>query len=210
MSSFHSHSNYSMLYINLPIQLSVFSKVFQVIQMDISLSKRTSKYERVRAEVDVTDDEDDIGTFVGESVEKSGVFGLISQVWSFLLFSWIRPLLELGNKQPLEQNDLLDLHQTDKAVSVYSRFRKAWKLQMDEKKPSLFWAYAEAFGRPFVAAGFLKLIHDSCLFVGPYLLNKIIEFLNNPSEPQSTGLWYVLGLFLSNAIMSLCLRQYFW
>ena len=67
-----------------------------------------------------------------------------------------------------------------------------------------------AFGRFFLTAAVLKLVHDSLLFVGPQLLNALINFLNDPSEPMSTGLWYVFGLFTSNLVMSLCLRQYFW
>ena len=37
-------------------------------------------------------------------------------------------------------------------------------------KPSLLVAMIHAFGKPFVAAGFLLLISDSLAFVGPLLL----------------------------------------
>ena len=54
------------------------------------------------------------------------------------------------------------------------------------------------------------MIHDCCLFAGPLLLNKLIFFLNDPAAPRSDGLLIVLGLFVANFIMSMCLRQYFW
>lgn len=55
----------------------------------------------------------------------------------------------------------------------------------------------------------MKLIHDSSIFVGPLVLNKLINFLNDPDEPISQGLLLVLVLFLSQLTMSICLRQYF-
>lgn len=107
---------------------------------------------------------------------------------------------------------------------VYAAFRKQWKAAVqkskqynartDEEKariqPSLAKTYLYVFGYPFMVAGALKLVHDSCLFIGPNVLNKIIVFLGDPSQPQSVGLQYVAILFVANLTMSLCLRQYFW
>ena len=77
-------------------------------------------------------------------------------------------------------------------------------------KPSLTVAFLSAFGGPFAAAGGLKFIHDSLLFVGPVLLNRLIKFLGDPSQPRILGFYYVIALFVVNIVMSLCLRQYFW
>jgi ATP-binding cassette, subfamily C (CFTR/MRP), member 1 len=141
--------------------------------------------------------------------EKSG--NIFFRFWNSLLFMWIKPLLELGNKQPLDFDNLFELEDRDKAENVCASFDDAWKKQrtMKKDKPSLVMAYFHAFGTPFMMAGGLKLIHDVLIFVGPYLLNRIILFLDDPSEPLGNGFLYVLGLFLSNLIMSLCLRQYF-
>ena len=102
-------------------------------------------------------------------------------------------------------------------IGVYEVFRHYWKKQYNNsnkegvvKKPSLVAVLIQAFGSPFMIAGLLKLIHDSCLFVGPLLLNKLIKYLNDPSIPISTGMTYVVGIFLANFVMSVCLRQYFW
>lgn len=77
-------------------------------------------------------------------------------------------------------------------------------------KPSLAKTYLYVFGYPFMVAGALKLVHDSLIFVGPLILNKLIVFLGDPSQPQRVGLEYVAVLFFANLVMSLCLRQYFW
>ena len=120
----------------------------------------------------------------------------------------------------------------DSSIGVYNQFSKYWKKQLaksalykaNKKKsphpevievrrastPSLALALLQAFGGPFAGAGFLKLIHDSLIFVGPLALNKLIFILSDPTQPLSLGLCYVAAIFFSNFIMSLCLRQYFW
>jgi len=135
----------------------------------------------------------------------------VRDCWSTLTFSWMQKLLETGNEKPLEMDDLYKLSYEDSAKGVYKKFKDGWMQQLSTaEEPSLTWAFFHAFGRPFLAAAVLKFTHDSLLFVGPQLLNALIKFLNDPSEPMETGLWYVFGLFASNLVMSLCLRQYFW
>lgn len=134
-----------------------------------------------------------------------------SDMWSTLTFSWMEKLLKTGNERPLEMEDLYKLAYEDSAEGVYKKFKQGWLQQIKtEETPSLTMAFFHAFGKPFMAAALLKLVHDSSLFVGPQLLNALINFLNDPNEPLETGLWYVFGLFVSNLVMSLCLRQYFW
>lgn len=138
-------------------------------------------------------------------------FGRTANLWNTLTFSWMEKLLTTGNKRPLEMDDLYKLAYEDSAEGVYKKFKRGWLQQIKtEETPSLAMAFFHAFGTPFIAAGLLKLVHDSSLFVGPQLLNALINFLNDPSEPLETGLWYVFGIFISNLVMSLCLRQYFW
>ena len=92
------------------------------------------------------------------------------------------------------------------SFAVYRAFTDQWEIQLakdavrrrsstDKRRelprPSLAVAFISAFGGPFFAAGALKLVHDSLLFVGPYLLNRLIKFLGDPSLPRSHGLWLV-------------------
>jgi hypothetical protein len=60
-------------------------------------------------------------------------------------------------------------------------------------RPSLIRALFRAYGRDFVRAGLLKLVHDSCLFVGPQVLNRLIRFLRDPGAPPSYGLGLALA-----------------
>lgn len=132
-------------------------------------------------------------------------------VWSTLTFGWMDPLLRAGSQKPLEMNDLPPLLPPDQAEVVYQRFRAAWAKQLDEvETPSLVAALAQGFGTPFFFAGCIKLVHDSSLFLGPLLLNRLIRFLADGDQPLAYGLGLVACLFLISLCQSLCLRQYFW
>ena len=149
--------------------------------------------------------------FTGDQGCQRNSIDWVRNCWSTLTFSWMQKLLETGNEKALELDDLYKLADEDSAEGVYKKFKRGWLQQLHTaEEPSLTWAFFHAFGRPFITAAVLKLVHDSLLFVGPQLLNALIKFLNDPSEPMETGLWYVFGLFASNLVMSLCLRQYFW
>lgn len=137
-------------------------------------------------------------------------------IWDTLTFGWMKKLLTVGNQKPLDLEDLYALPKSDTAKSVYQRFKQSWNHQLlheggeDGSKASLTLALIEAFGKPFILAGCLKLIHDSTIFLGPLLLNSLIKFLRDDSQPMIVGIYYVIGLFFVNLTMSLCLRQYFW
>ena len=83
----------------------------------------------------------------------------------------------------------------DTAEHVEQAFSQHWSQQLQgtarlrhRQGPSLTFAFAGAFGGPFLASGGLKLVHDLCIFVGPFLLKRIILFLDDPSLPLWLGL----------------------
>uniref|UniRef100_K3X5W9 Uncharacterized protein n=1 Tax=Globisporangium ultimum (strain ATCC 200006 / CBS 805.95 / DAOM BR144) TaxID=431595 RepID=K3X5W9_GLOUD len=128
---------------------------------------------------------------------------------SAALFSWVTPLMELGNKRPLEHDDLYQLDPSNRAHNVSTTFAKAWAAQVVKEHPSLTWALARTFGGQIANAGFLKLIHDSLQFVGPLMIKDIIAFLQDPTAPMSQGLTYAGIVFVSGVIQSFMLRNYF-
>ncbi|OQR88954.1 ATP-binding Cassette (ABC) Superfamily, partial [Thraustotheca clavata] len=129
--------------------------------------------------------------------------------WSSVFFSWLTPLLDLGNKRPLEFNDLYQLNPNDQAVNVSSSFQQYWEQELGKSTPRLWRALAKAFGWPFAYAGLLKLVHDSLQFVGPLVIKLIIEFLSDPNADVKMGMVYVAAIFVSGIVQSFALRQYF-
>mmetsp|Transcript_6110 Transcript_6110/g.15236 ORF Transcript_6110/g.15236 Transcript_6110/m.15236 type:complete len:1427 (-) Transcript_6110:1683-5963(-) len=152
---------------------------------------------------------------------------------SRLLFGWMAPMMRLGNaKGKLDPEDISLIPLPDDCRCEYLNevFSKTWQEELDrsasdskkmDKKqksvsssassePSLIRALFKAFGTDYVVGGFfLKLIHDSCIFVGPQVLNQMIKFLGDEEAPISRGLWLTAAVTMSQLMMSFCLRHYF-
>lgn len=135
-----------------------------------------------------------------------------STTLSKIFFSWLTPLLELGNRRPLQASDLFQLDPENRAASVRSIFEHSWIAEVGLKKdsPSIVWCLFRSFGKPFYMAGVLKLVHDSLIFVAPMVIQGVIKFLNDPEAPLSQGLVFAGIIFISGVVQSFCIRQYFY
>lgn len=135
----------------------------------------------------------------------------LQKIWTTVTFSWVIPLLVVGNSRRLEPSDLLSLEVMDTAAGCFRAFSAQWNLRKhNQRGSSLLLSFAAAFGLPFAFAGVMKLIHDLLLFVGPQVLSRLIVYLKNPDIPLGRGLELVLVLFVSQFMMSIFLRQYFY
>jgi ATP-binding cassette subfamily C (CFTR/MRP) protein 1 len=144
--------------------------------------------------------------------EKAAAKVLERSLWSRMIFGWFTPILHKGNeKKSLDQEDLFMIPLPDdcSTTNVTNEFDTYW---MEEKKlanPSLLRALFRAFGAEFVRAGFLKLVHDLSIFVGPQVLHAIIVFLRTPDAPLWHGLALTGAVTVSQLLMTICLRHYF-
>ena len=143
-----------------------------------------------------------------------------ASIWEKLTFGWMAPLMQFGNaKKKLDPKDITQLPLPRDARTDYvgNAFEEAWAAELSkansdgrDTQPSLMMALVRAFGFDCVVGGFiLKFIHDSCLFVGPQVLNKMIVFLGSDEYPLSYGLLLTLAVTVSQLAMSFCLRHYF-
>ncbi|TYZ60348.1 hypothetical protein PybrP1_011199 [[Pythium] brassicae (nom. inval.)] len=128
---------------------------------------------------------------------------------SAALFSWVTPVMELGNARPLQHEDLYQLDPANRAETVSRAFQAAWGNEAARATPSLTRALARTFGGQIAKAGLLKLVHDSLQFVGPLMIKDIIAFLKDPDAPLSRGLAYAGVVFVAGVVQSFMLRNYF-
>jgi ABC-type multidrug transport system, ATPase and permease components len=135
--------------------------------------------------------------------------------------------MKLGNsKEQLDPEDLeiLPLPPSCQADPVSKSFEFYWNMEKNKAKsfkvngrqqmtrtwePSVARCLFRAYGRDYVKAGLLKLVHDINIFVGPVVLHGLIDFLSDPKAPLHRGLLLTVYVTLSQTIMSFCLRHYF-
>jgi len=133
-------------------------------------------------------------------------------LWYFL---WMTPMVTLGSKKPLEENNLWRLHPSDHPVHLYDLFRTEWRREQTKARPSLFMSLFRAFGPTYMFGALLKFVYDSQQFIGPALMQAIIHFLNQRNKdeddkpPMSKG-YLLVGLLLVNSMtQSVVLHAYF-
>jgi ATP-binding cassette, subfamily C (CFTR/MRP), member 1 len=148
-----------------------------------------------------------------------------ASIWSKLVFGWFGPVLEIGNdKKKLDPQDLqcIPLPKDCTTEHIMDKFNHYWEREKEKAKdgktalsaslmasPSILRALYYSFGTDFIRAGFLKLVHDASLFVGPQVLNGLIYFLRDADAPMTRGLGLTAAVTVSQLLMSFCLRHYF-
>ncbi|KDO32614.1 hypothetical protein SPRG_03088 [Saprolegnia parasitica CBS 223.65] len=135
----------------------------------------------------------------------------VSGPWSSVFFSWLTPLLNLGNARPLEFDDLFLLNPADRATTAASVFHAQWALERAQSSsPKLWRAFSRGYSRPVIVAAVLKVLHLAFQFIGPILIKHLVAYLGDPSGPLRIGLYYTLAVFASGILQSLALRQYYY
>ena len=146
-------------------------------------------------------------------------------IWSKLTFQWFTSILHRGNvNNRLNQEDLqlIPLPNDCMTQDIMSTFDEYWSKELDKLKkkgkkgmsgattqPSLVIALMKSFGKDYLIGAILKFIHDLNLFVGPQFLHLMIVFLRTEDAPLWHGLALTVTIMLSQVVMSLCLRHYF-
>lgn len=138
-----------------------------------------------------------------------------ANIYSFLTFSWMSSLLELGASKHLVAEDLWNLPKAYQVLTVSEQFQEAWThLLGTEKEPSLTRALVKAFGGPFFFAALFKLAQDILGFVQPTLLKKLIAFISSYSkdatpQPMYYGFAISFAMLVTAVVQTAFLHQYF-
>ncbi|KAF9581125.1 hypothetical protein BGW38_001974 [Lunasporangiospora selenospora] len=122
-----------------------------------------------------------------------------SSIYSRLTFSWVNPLVYLGYKRSLQEEDLPDIEPTDQSLNSIKRYNRV-------KQESLFRSLVKTFRGQFLIQFVWAMPWCLLINVSPYLLNKIIIYVECETcgPPTSTEYLYVVALFATSVAESLC------
>lgn len=144
---------------------------------------------------------------------------LVANIYERLSFSWLTPLLSLGTRKFLGEEDMWSLPPSDSAEALSNRLHNAWQEQVQlvkdgkKKKASLKIAIAKAYGRVYLVAGILKALYDAASFLQPQLLRLLLRFISSYGTdypmPPVAGFGISILMFLSANVATAMLHQYF-
>ncbi|PIA57915.1 hypothetical protein AQUCO_00500080v1 [Aquilegia coerulea] len=131
--------------------------------------------------------------------------------FSILTFSWMSPLLALGNEKTINLEDVPQLSRDDSVKVIFPIFRNKFDSYESKKgevsslqlaKALLFSTRAE-----ILWTALLTLLHTCASYVGPYLINSFVRFLNSPQKSKNNGYILMFEFIFSSIVQGLSERQ---
>ncbi|KAJ0975715.1 hypothetical protein J5N97_017680 [Dioscorea zingiberensis] len=160
-------------------------------------------YTPIRNET-VNDDTDYVPLPGGEQICPERHVNIISKIF----FSWMTPLMQQGYKRPITEKDVWKLDSWDETETLISKFQKCWQDESQRQKPWLLRALHRSMGGRFWLGGFFKIGNDASQFVGPVILNLLLESMQQ-GDPSWNGYIYAFAIFAGVALGVLAEAQYF-
>ncbi|XP_023004008.1 ABC transporter C family member 2-like [Cucurbita maxima] len=131
-----------------------------------------------------------------------------ANLFSKITFGWMDYIMKLGYKRPLTEKDVWKLDLWDRTETLYNNFQKAWADESQKSKPWLLRSLNGSLGGRFWLGGFWKIGNDLSQFVGPVILNKLLESMQR-GDPSRIGYLYAFSIFAGVIFGVLCEAQYF-
>ncbi|XP_068088685.1 ATP-binding cassette sub-family C member 10 isoform X2 [Hyperolius riggenbachi] len=126
---------------------------------------------------------------------------LLSQFFYF----WLKPLMNKGAngglKQPQDVSFLPYNLCTARVRQKFLSYSCAGRLR-------ILSSLHACFGTHYCSLGVIKLFSVALGFMGPLLLNLLVNFMETQEEPLSWGVIYVTGLFVSGFLGAILQNQY--
>ncbi|XP_057494162.1 ABC transporter C family member 2-like isoform X1 [Actinidia eriantha] len=129
-------------------------------------------------------------------------------IFSKITFSWMNQIMQLGFKRPLTDKDVWKLDTWDQTETLNKMFQECWAEESRRTKPWLLRTLNRSLGGRFWWGGFWKIGNDASQFVGPLILNQLLESMQR-RDPAWIGYVYAFSIFVGVALGVLCEAQYF-
>ncbi|KAG9234185.1 ABC multidrug transporter-like protein [Amylocarpus encephaloides] len=132
---------------------------------------------------------------------------------SLVYFQWVAPIMSVGYKRPLEQNDIWTVNPDRTANVMTEKLQASFKKRAarGDKYP-LLWALYETFKVEFWIGGVCQFFSNILQSVSPYTLRYLIQFATDAYRAQrkgenpphiGKGIGLVLGITFMQMLQSL-------
>ncbi|KAL5730763.1 hypothetical protein ACHQM5_003555 [Ranunculus cassubicifolius] len=131
--------------------------------------------------------------------------------FSLLTFYWLNSFLALGHKKTINHKDIPQLYRDDSVRTVFPAFRT--KLDSygansgEVSSGKLAMALIFSAWKEIVLTGVLSFLCTCFSYVGPFLIEFFVHYLNSPHRSKFTGYGLVFGFIFSQIIESVTDRH---
>ncbi|KAM3744028.1 hypothetical protein ACB098_06G020800 [Castanea mollissima] len=132
--------------------------------------------------------------------------------FSILTFSWMGPLITIGNKKTLDLEDVPQLGPSDSVFGAFPNFKNKLEAECGTSngvttlkltKALIFLVWKEV-----LLTAFLAIMNTLSSYVGPYFIDTSVQYLNGRRSYKNEG--YVLVSVFFAAKLVECLAQRHW
>ena len=123
-------------------------------------------------------------------------------IFSQLFFVWMTPLVKQGGNKPIEQDDIWELIDADRADKVLDEYYEKTNASQS------LWYRIFLMTYPYLAYQLLMAVFDSVLsFSGPYFLFQIVSRLQNPELDRLEAVPYLFGILGAGILRAVIFGQ---
>nr|GEV25329.1 ABC transporter C family member 3-like isoform X3 [Tanacetum cinerariifolium] len=159
-----------------------------------------------------------INNYKAATSRESNYLGTVTpcakcSIFSLVTFSWLSPLIAIGHKKPLDLEDVPHLSGVDSVKGSFPILRN--KLESDcfhTKKlttSDLVKALILTTWKDILVTAILAILYTLASYVGPYLIDAFVRFLNGSHDSKNEGYLFILVFFLAKVIESISQRHWF-
>ncbi|KAK9091882.1 hypothetical protein Syun_026793 [Stephania yunnanensis] len=131
---------------------------------------------------------------------------------SLLTFSWLSPLLAVGKQKTLDLEDVPQLYSEDSVRTCYPVLRdklNSYSGNGVTTTPILVKALIFSLWREIIFTAFLAVIYTLASYVGPYLIDTLVQYLNGRREFRNEGYLLVSAFIFAKLGESLSQRHWY-
>ena len=129
--------------------------------------------------------------------------------WHSRLFSsWVKPLLKIGSKRTLREEELLPLNPPEESRRCVEEFTQAFQKNSQQQQPILL-SIVRIHKTIIIAAIILGLLHSITSVAIPFLLRELLNFLEQPQSKISYGFLLAGSMFILSFISWLAIHHCF-
>ncbi|PPR95341.1 hypothetical protein GOBAR_AA25327 [Gossypium barbadense] len=134
-------------------------------------------------------------------------------IFSILTFSWMGPLIAAGNKKPLDLEDVPQLDSHDSVIEAFPKFKNRLESADSEGNgvTSLKLVKALFFSnwKDILWTALFAFMYTVASYVGPYLIDTFVQYLNGLKEFKAEGYLLVAAFFVAKLVECLSQRRWF-
>ncbi|GLT33469.1 hypothetical protein SLA2020_080590 [Shorea laevis] len=136
-----------------------------------------------------------------------------ARIFSILTFSWMGSLIALGNKKTLDLEDVPQLDSVDSVIGAFPNFRNnlesAGGVGSGVTTLKLVRALFLLVWKDILFTALLALACTVASYVGPYLIDTFVQYLNGQRDFKNKGYVLVTTFFVAKLVERLSQRHWY-